>query len=140
MKYEFQNISNREREAPQPGGSRETRDQTHHDTQHDSLFGMMLFSCFCGDALEELAAEAMNIPQQGRELDVGKAVDLYEEIRRDRTNGGFVIGEKKVLNGMFNGFGGAEFPDREAAAPALPALTVSARGQGTYVTSPAPAA
>lgn len=120
MKNNFNYISNNEQQSRDPSA------------RNDSLLGCLLFSAFCGDALGEVFAEATNMPQWASELDVDTALDLYEEYRLDRTNGGFKLGVNGALNGRFNRYGIEE-------APALPVFKAEARGMGSLVTAPTPA-
>lgn len=109
--------------------------QEDQSARNDSLLGCLLFDAFCGGALGELFAEATDMPQWARALDVDTALDLYEEYRLDRTNGGFELGVNGGLNGMFNRFG----VNLSEKAPALPAFDTAVRGMGSFVTAPAPA-
>ena len=107
--------------------------------QHDSILGCMFFDAFCGGALGALMTEAMDIPQWAADLDVDSAMDLYEEYRQDRTNGGFELGVNGALNGMFNDLGITFKDQKPGFSPLLPASDIAARGQGSYITAPAAA-
>ncbi len=115
------------------------QEKNNNNSEHDSILGSILFDCFCGAALGELAAEAMDVPMWARELDLNNALDLYEEYRRDRANGGFKLGVNGALNGKFNGLGTIFDLGDKPDSPSLPAYDVAARGQGSFVTTPAPA-
>ncbi len=119
MKNDFNNTSSEEQEQAT-------------SSDYDTIFGSLLFDCFCGGALGELAAEAMNVPEMARELDWGNAMELYEEYRHDRTNGNFRLGVNGSINGTFNRLGITFFENEDNP------ILIAAKGQGSYVTAPAP--
>ncbi len=135
MKKDFNNTSNEQ--------------EQNASSKHDSLLGTLLFESFCGSALEEVFADAMDMPEWARELDADLTLDLYEEYREDRTNGGFKLGVKNgALNGMFNRQGRnfnsfetfTNFNHKDSNLAANNAGTeAAARGRGSFVTAPAPA-
>lgn len=114
-----------------------TEQGQEEQSDHDSLFGSLLFEAFCGGAISELFAESVNMPEQARELDVSNALDLYEEYRRDRTNGGFTktndvkLGVYGALFGMFNRLGDQLSEDLPVNSP-----HIAQNGLGSYVTTP----
>lgn len=99
--------------------------------KNDSLLGGLLFECFCGGALEELFAEAVDLPDWMRELDDDIAMELYEQYVDDRTNGGFKLGVKNSLNGNFNSLG-PSFPLHQAQDSSYGISQMTAKGQGSY--------
>ena len=103
---------------------------SQHSNEHDSMFGMILFEGFCGGALGECFAEAVDLPDWASELDADKILDLYEEFRNERTNGGFKLGVNGALMGNFNHFGDL-FYEKSSDAFCPAGQLEKLNGQGT---------
>ncbi len=106
---------------------------------HDSLLGAMMLEHFVGVALADMAADAVDMPDNFREIDYGVALDLYDEYRRDRTNGGgFKTGVKNdFLNGLFNRIGVTSPQDENRPEIAYLRGFHDMRGMGTHITASA---
>lgn len=107
--------------APAPAKAAKTAPATKEAPaapNRDGLLGGMLFDCLFGLPLTDLlgeTAEQMTMTENPA-LSCGTAIDMYDEIRRDRakenrTNGKIELGVQGSVNGLFNRVGNGQLTD-----------------------------
>ena len=97
-----------------PQGKAIASESAHKAPERDGLLGGLLFDCFLGVPLTDMFADAAGLTMNADPaLQVGTAVDCYDEFVRDRANNNRTNGQKGV-SGAFNGLFGRV---ANAAAP-----------------------
>lgn len=107
---------------------------------YDSKGGELMLDALCGGMLGAIFTEALNAPEWLATFDWDTAVDLYDEYRADRMNGGFKLGVSGGLLAAFNDFGFPPLPavaanDDEMIADKVAAIA-QYHGRGSLMTAP----
>jgi hypothetical protein len=79
--------------------------QPKQAADHDTMGGEILLDCLSGGILGAAFTEALEAPEWVQSIEWDKAAELYDEFRRDRTDGGFQLGVQGSLLPAFNAFG-----------------------------------
>lgn len=97
-------------------GQAAAKESAQKAPERDGLLGGLLFDCFLGVPLADMFADAADLTMNADPaLQVGTAVDCYDEYVRDRANNNRTNGQKGVsgaFNGMFGRVANAAAPEQ----------------------------
>ena len=100
--------------APNPhNAGKNDNNRVATGNSRDSMMATMLIDCFFGAGMNAALCDVLHLPDAMQGFDLTTAIDLYDEYwtdrqnsaagqNKDRTTGGYELGEKGAICGGFN--------------------------------------